>query len=269
MAKTVLITGCSTGFGRVTAEEFVRQGWHVAATMRTPVPDILGAFVTRLDVQDPSSIQQAVDATVERFGSLDVLINNAGFGLFGVFEETPRERLKEQLDVNLFGVMDVTRAVLPQMRRQRSGVIMNVSSGAGVFTLPMLSGYCASKFALEGFSEALWYELVSLGIHVKLVEPGGVVSTRFGERSASEAGKTESIPDYAAFVKKTLGTFDELRRARGMATAESVAQVVYAAATDGTDQLRYVATPDIAPLLAKRRESSEQDYIAFMHGRFG
>ncbi len=268
MKKTALVTGCSSGFGRDIALEFLRQGWNVAATMRTPREDIEGAFVTKLDVRDRGSIESAVSDTVERFGSLDVLVNNAGFGLFGVFEETPRERLVEQLEVNVLGVMDVTRAALPQMRKQRSGVIVNVSSGAGVFTLPMLSGYCASKFALEGFSEALWYELAPLGIRVKIAEPGGVVSTRFGERSAAEAAQTRTIADYAEFVKKTHAHFDELRRARGLATSETVARVIYDAATDGTDQLRYLATPDIAPLLAKRRESSEREYSEFMRARF-
>ncbi len=269
MTKTVLITGCSSGFGRDIALEFVRQGWNVAATMRTPREDLPGAFVTQLDVQDRASIDAAVHATVARFGTIDVLVNNAGFGLFGVFEETPRERLVEQLEVNVLGVMDVTRAVLPTLRRQRSGVIINVSSGAGVFTLPMLSGYCASKFALEGFSEALWYELAPLGIRVKIAEPGGVTSTRFGERSASEASHAHAIPDYAEFVKKTYATFDALRAARGMATSEAVARSIYEAATDGSDQLRYLPSADIAPLLAKRRESSEREYTEHMRSTFG
>lgn len=269
MKKTVLITGASSGFGRDTALEFVRQGWNVAATMRTPREDVAGAFVTKLDVQDRESIDAAVTATLERFGALDVLINNAGFGLFGVFEETPRERIVEQLGVNVLGVMDVTRAVLPQMRKQRSGVIVNVSSGAGVFTFPIISAYSASKFALEGFSESLWYELAPLGIHVKLAEPGGVTSTRFGERSAAEAAQARAIPDYAPFVKKAHATFERLRQARGLATSEGVARGIFEAATDGTDQLRYLLSADIEPLVSKRRESSEREYIRFMRENFG
>lgn len=273
MRKTVLVTGCSSGFGRDIVKVFAAEGWNVVATMRTPdreqeLTRSDRLVVTKLDVQDRASIEAAVGEAVTTFGALDVVINNAGFGLFGVFEETPRARLEEQFAVNVFGVMDVTRAVLPRMRKQRSGTIVNVSSGAGVFTLPLLSGYCASKFALEGFSEALSYELSPLGIRVKLVEPGGVTSTRFGERSAAEAGRTTPIADYAPFVSGAHRVFDELRAARGMATSEEVARVVFEAATDDSDRLRYLATQDIAPLVAARRESSERQYMELMRSRF-
>ena len=147
-----------------------------------------------------------------RFGRIDVLVNNAGFGLFGVFEAAPRDKIREQFEVNVFGVMDVTRALLPHFRAKRSGVIVNVSSGAGVFTLPMISLYCASKFALEGFSESLSYELARLGIAVKIVEPGGVTNTGFGERSGRTAGSRPS-PDYQPFLRATNAVFAGLRAA--------------------------------------------------------
>lgn len=272
--KTVLVTGASSGFGRDIARVFAAEGWNVAATMRTPKEDDVirtsdRMLVTPLDVCDAASIENAVASTVRRFGTLDVLVNNAGFGLFGVFEETPRERLVEQFDVNVFGMMDVTRAVLPHMRGRRAGVIVNVSSGAGAFTLPMISGYCASKFALEGFSEALSYELASLGIRVKIVEPGGVLTTRFGERSAAEAQQAQSIADYAPFVTRTLSTFEALRAARTLGTSEGVAREIFDAATDDTDRLRYVATKDIIPLVELRRGRGEDEYITTMRGRFG
>jgi NAD(P)-dependent dehydrogenase (short-subunit alcohol dehydrogenase family) len=208
--KTVLITGTSTGFGKASTRHFAAAGWNVVATQRSPQAEtelvsLPSVLVTRLDVQDRGSIEQAIEAGIARFGKIDVLINNAGFGLFGVFESTPRAKLQEQFDVNVFGVMDVTRALLPHFRQQGAGVIINVSSGAGVFTLPLLSGYCASKFALEGFSEALSYELASQNIVVKIVEPGGVISTNFGQRSGSEAGQTTPIADYEAFVAHTQG----------------------------------------------------------------
>lgn len=152
-----------------------------------------------------------IEAGIVRFGRIDVLVNNAGFGLFGVFEATPREKIKDQFDVNVFGVMDVTRAILPHFRKSKAGLIVNVSSGAGVFTLPMISLYCTSKFALEGFSEALTYELAPLGITVKVVEPGGVVSTNFGKRSGDEADHVESLPDYDEFVSWTNAIFANLR----------------------------------------------------------
>jgi NAD(P)-dependent dehydrogenase (short-subunit alcohol dehydrogenase family) len=272
MKKTVLITGSSTGFGKVAAQHFAREGWNVVATMRTPAADtelgaLPGVLVTRLDVQDRPSIDQAIAAGIARFGTIDVLINNAGFGLFGVFEETAREKAREQFDVNVFGVMDVTRAILPHFREQKAGVILNVSSGAGVFTLPMLSLYCASKFALEGFSEALSYELASQNIVVKIVEPGGVLSTDFGKRSGAEAVQNGAIADYAPFVARSMAAFAGLRAAR-LGTSEGVAEVLFRAATDGTDQLRYVATEDIVPLVTARRETSEKEYVALMRSRF-
>lgn len=272
MKKTVLITGTSSGFGKGAAKLFAKNGWNVVATMRRPEVenDLAGlsdVLVARLDVQDRASITEAIKAGIARFGKIDALVNNAGFGLYGVFETTPREKVREQFDVNVFGVMDVTRAILPHFRKNKGGLIINISSGAGVFTLPMLSLYCASKFALEGFSESLAYELASQNIIVKIVEPGGVISTNFGKRSGEEAAQNGSLTDYDAFVARTNAVFAGLRAAR-LATEEDVARVIFEAATDGENQLRYVATADIAPLVKARRETSEQEYIAFMRSRF-
>ncbi len=247
------------------------MGWNIVATMRRPDPTLFTAgddlLIARLDVEDAASIEDAIEAGMARFGGIDVLINNAGFGLFGIFEGTPRDRIRQQFDVNLFGVMDVTRAVLPHFRAQGSGLIVNVSSGAGVFTLPMMSLYCASKFALEGFSEALSYELATQNIGLKVIEPGGVVSTNFGARSGSEAGQVAQISDYNGVIAATGKLFDGLRT-MATATEPDVAAAIYAATTDGTDQLRYVVTDDIKPLIAARRTTSEAEYIAFMRSRF-
>jgi NAD(P)-dependent dehydrogenase (short-subunit alcohol dehydrogenase family) len=270
--KTVLITGCSSGFGAATARYFANQGWQVIATMRNPNDgDHLsgrdGVFVTRLDVQDKASIAQAISAGIAHFGRIDVLINNAGFGLFGIFETTPAEQIREQFEVNLFGVMDVTREILPHFRANKTGVILNVSSGGGVFTLPMISLYCASKFALEGFSEALTYELSPLGITLKLVEVGGSISTNFGKRSGKDSGLDQAPSDYGGFIAAVGGVFAELRDA-AIADPDDVAKFIYEAGTDGTDRLRYVTGEDIKPLIKARRETSEQDYIRFMRSRF-
>ena len=272
ITRTVLITGCSSGFGEAAARLFAARGWNVVATMRSPesgteLAALDRVLVTRLDVQDPASIEAAVATAIARFGRIDVLVNNAGFGLFGVFESTPRDKVLEQFEVNVFGMMDVTRAVLPHFRANRSGVIVNVSSGAGVFALPMISLYCASKFALEGFSESLSYELAGLGISVKIVEPGGVTSTNFGQRSGQEASAGRTLPDYDPFVTAANAVFAGLRASRAAATSEEVAEVIHTAATDGTDRLRYVATEDIKPLVAARRESSEDEYLTFMRER--
>jgi NAD(P)-dependent dehydrogenase (short-subunit alcohol dehydrogenase family) len=270
--KTVLITGCSSGFGRASARLFARNGWNVVATMRdvaragdlTEQPNTL---LIRLDVQDRASIEEAIQAAIARFGRIDALVNNAGFGLHGLFETTPPEKIREQFDVNVFGVMDVTRAVLPHFRANRAGVIVNVSSGAGVFTLPMISLYCASKFALEGFSEALTYELAPLGITMKIVEPGGSGDTNFQARAGSEATSAATPHDYDAVIADVAKRFEGLRQV-ATATADDVAKVIFQATTDGTDQLRYVATDDIKPWVRARRETSEADYIRTMRGAF-
>lgn len=178
MAKTVLITGASSGIGKASAKLFSSQGFNVVATMRdisagVEFRELSNVLVTRLDLEDQASIQAAIEEGIERFGRIDILVNNAGYGLYGVFEAIQREKLQQQFDVNVFGVMDTIRAILHHFRENRGGTIINLSSGAGHFTLPMISAYCASKFALEGFTEALSYELLALGIGVKLVIPHG------------------------------------------------------------------------------------------------
>jgi NAD(P)-dependent dehydrogenase (short-subunit alcohol dehydrogenase family) len=269
---TVLITGASSGFGLSSAQLFAARGWNVVATMRDPAAGAAlagpGVLVERLDVQDRASITAAIDAGIARFGAIDAVINNAGFGLFGVFESTPRAKIQEQFDVNVFGAMDVTRAILPHFRARRAGTIVNVSSGAGVFGLPMISLYNASKFALEGFSESLSYELRALGIAVRIVEPGGVLETGFGRRSAQEATSGDAPPDaYAGFMAHSLKVFEGLRATR-VSTSQQVAEVIFQATTDTGPRLRYVATQDILPLVTARRETSEERYMALMRAQF-
>lgn len=273
MSKTIFITGASSGIGKASVQRFAGLGWNVVASMRNPAAaaDLAGldrVLLTRLDVRDPASIQAALAAGIARFGSIDVLLNNAGFGQYGIFESTPPAKVREQFDVNVFGVMDVTRAFLPHFRQQQRGTIINVSSGAGLFTLPMISLYCASKFALEGFSEALSYELASQGITVKLVIPhGGVSSTRFSERSGEEFAELDRIADYDAFIERTNASFAAMTQARSM-SSDDVAGVIVDAATDGSDQLRYLIGDDSRGFVKARRELSEPDYIAFMRAQF-
>lgn len=273
MPQTVLITGASSGFGKAAALHFAANGWRVVATMRCPSAgaDLFAhrnILVTRLDVQDRASIDAAIAEGIKRFGTIDALVNNAGFGLFGLFESASRAKIQEQFDVNVFGVMDVTRAILPHFRARQRGTIVNVSSGAGIFGLPMISLYTASKFALEGFSESLSYELASQGITVKIVEPGGVLDTQFGTRSANEFGQVTVPSGYEDFVTAMGNVFTDLRAER-LATSEDVAKAIFDATTDGTDRLRYVATEDIKPLVKARRETSEETYMALMRDRFG
>jgi NAD(P)-dependent dehydrogenase (short-subunit alcohol dehydrogenase family) len=270
--KTVLITGASSGIGKATAKLFAASGWNVVATMRAPEREselaaLADILITRLDVQDPETIQESIDAGITRFSKIEALINNAGYGQYGIFESIPREKIQQQFDVNVLGVMDVTRAILPHFRKNQSGVIVNISSGAGIFTLPMISLYCASKFALEGFSEALAWELASQNIIVKIVEPhGGVDGTRFPERSAAERTDDDSLPDYAEFLKRTSAVLNSIAPSR-KASTEDVARVIYLAATDGTNRLRYLIGDDTRGFIKARRELPDQDYIDFMRTR--
>jgi NAD(P)-dependent dehydrogenase (short-subunit alcohol dehydrogenase family) len=274
LSRTVLITGCSSGFGEATARLFLDRGWNVVATMRDPErsPDFTShesVLVTRLDVQNRSGIDEAITQGIERFGGIDVIINNAGFGMTGIFEGIAREKAQEQFDVNVFGVMDVVRAVLPHFRSRRAGVIVNVSSGAGVFGLPMASLYTASKFALEGFSEALSYELAAVGVTVKLVEPGSAPSTGFPSRSGAERAKSKGPSDYDGYVLAMSTVFQRFRDKADDNAVTKVAEGIFTAATDGSNQLRYVLTDDIKPFVAARRETSEEKYMAFMRDFFG
>jgi NAD(P)-dependent dehydrogenase (short-subunit alcohol dehydrogenase family) len=268
--KTVLITGASSGIGKATATLFADKGWNVVATMRQPDSGLKQdtVLVVKLDVTDPRSIREAIDAGVARFGKIDLLINNAGYGQYGLFEAIPREKVQEQFDVNVFGVMDVTRAILPHFRKNRGGTIINISSGAGIFTLPMISLYCASKFALEGFSEALAYELASQNIVVKIVEPhGGVTNTNFSERTAKDNATDGSLTDYDAFVANTKAAFAKMTAAR-TTSADRVAEVIYEAVTDGTDRLRYLVGDDSRGFIKVRQKMSEQAYVDFMRSHF-
>ncbi len=274
MKKTVLITGASSGIGKAASRLFHANGWNVIATMRSPEKEteltaLADLLVVRLDVQDRDSIDSAIKAGIDRFGRIDLLVNNAGYGQSGIFEATSREKIQQQFDVNVFGVMDVTRAILPHFRANKAGLVINVSSGAGLFTLPTLSIYCASKFALEGFTEALSYELLALGIGVKSVIPhGGVAQTGFQERAGADfAVDPAGLPDYNEFLQRAQRSFGAMIAAR-MMTSSDVAGVIYEAATDGRDQLRYLVGDDARGFVKARRSMDDQAYVDFMRGQF-
>jgi len=187
--KTVLITGSSTGFAHATAKLFAEKGWNVVATMLdvSTAGDLAGrdnVLVSRLDATDRASIDQAIKTSIERFGKLDAVINNAGYGHYGIFETIPQKSIQSNFDVNLFGVMNVVPAIVPVFRKQKEGLILNVSSVGGLVGLPSISIYISTKFALEGFTESLSYELASQNIVVKIVEPGGG-DTAFHARASS------------------------------------------------------------------------------------
>jgi NAD(P)-dependent dehydrogenase (short-subunit alcohol dehydrogenase family) len=268
MTKTVLITGSSTGIGKAAARKFAENGWNVIATMRSPeketeLSQFESVLVTKLDVQDKASIQQALTAGIDRFGRIDILVNNAGYGVFGPFELATDEQVHRQFDVNVFGVMNMTKAILPHFRAQRAGTVINISSMGGRVTFPITSLYHASKFAIEGFTESLAYELTGFNIKVKLVEPG-VTSTNFD--SAVSFTADPSITAYDDFTQAALENWAALNPSP--AGVDEVVDVIVEAAGDGTDQLRYVAGDDARGYIHTRHTKTDQEYFEWMKNRF-
>ena len=253
--QTVLITGASSGIGKAAALHFAAKGWQVAATMRTPAPETaLGQLpnvrLYALDVTDTPSIEAAFAAVTRDFGRLDVLVNNAGYGVDGVFEAMTDDVIRKQFDTNVLGLMRCTRAAIPLMREQGGGTIVQIASVGGRVTFPLYSIYHATKWAVEGFSESLQYELEPLGIRVKIIEPGAI-KTDFYERSREFVMRDDLRPAYGEFVTKV----EKVSQAAGRkgASAESVARVIFQAATDNSSKLRYpVAYPATVLLPASR-----------------
>jgi short-subunit dehydrogenase len=252
--KTVLITGTSTGIGKVTAKLFASKGWQVAATMRTPekekeLTNVKNIKLYSLDVtQDERNIFDTIKQITSDLQSIDVLINNAGIGVFGAFEATDFESIKKQFDTNVFGLMRVTRGMLPYFRDRGSGLIINITSGVGRIGLPVQSLYNSTKFAIEGFSESLHYELRPLGIRVKIVEPGNIKTDFFNSLIVAE---NQNISAYRAYQQKVMANHFKLDE-RG-SKPKLVANVIYKAANDPSDRLRYPAGNDVTFFLMLRK----------------
>jgi len=243
MKKTVLITGASSGIGREAALLFAREGWQVSAAMRSPeketeMTQIQNIFIPRLDVRRGDEVDAAVRQTVERFGGIDVLVNNAGYGLVAPFERASEEQIQRQFETNVFGLLRVTRAVIPWMRKQNNGLILNVASIGGRMTFPFYSLYHATKWCVEGFSESLRYELKAAGITVKVIEPGPIL-TDFYSRSAETVIKIDD-PNYGKVSSKAMKRMELFVRMFGSGPA-AAARVIFQAATDGRRQFRYPA----------------------------
>ena len=191
MAKTILITGASSGIGRATALYFAERGWNVAATMRDPLkadPALKHPQISlfALDVTNEDSIARALTDSVDRYKKIDVLLNNAGYALFGPIEAIDSQQIQQQFATNLFGLIGVTQQMLAVMRSAGEGLIINVSSIIGRMALPYSSSYIATKFAVEGLSESMRYELEPFNIRVKIIEPGSI-NTEFGKGSKQTA----------------------------------------------------------------------------------
>jgi len=238
--QTVLITGCSSGFGLDAARFFLDKGWNVVATMRTPRESLFPTSdrlrVLALDVTDAASIRSAVEAA----GPIDVLVNNAGIGMLAALEGTSMDTARDIFDANTLGTIAMTQAVLPQFRERGAGVVINVTSSVTYRPLPLLSVYTASKAAVNAFTESLALELAPFDIRVRLVLPGRAPDTRFGEnaRTRMQAGAPEP---YAAFTQKVFGN---LTADGPVTTAQDVSEAIWYAATDASSPMRIPAGAD-------------------------
>ncbi|MGH9821490.1 MAG: SDR family oxidoreductase [Pyrinomonadaceae bacterium] len=252
MEKVVLITGASTGIGKETAKLFQAKNWKVAATMRSPekaddLHKIVDLECFRLDVTDVDSIRSAIAETIDKFGRIDAVVNNAGFAVVGPFEAATQEQIDRQFQTNVYGLMNVCREILPYFREQKCGTIVNVASMGGRITFPLYSLYHATKWAVEGFSEALQYEVREFNIKIKIIEPGPI-KTDFYDRSQSMT-KKEGLTAYDNFVARAT---PNLQRAGETAPDGSlVAQVIYDAVTDDSGKMRYPANSRL--VLAARK----------------
>jgi len=234
--KTIFITGASTGLGKAAAKLFAAKGWKVIATMRKPeneteLNQLENITLLPLDVTDPAQVTATAQKAIA-LGNIDVVFNNAGYGLMGPLESTTDEQLVRQLNTNLLGVIRVTLAFIPYFREKQSGLFISTTSIGGLITFPFCSVYHATKWALEGWSESMAFELKKIGVGIKTVSPGGI-KTDFLSRSADMTAH----PAYKKWVQKMFAGFNEDH----FSSAEQIAEVVYEAATDGRDKLRYVA----------------------------
>lgn len=234
MKKVVIITGASRGFGELIAKKFQKEKFQVIATMRNvdSSPSLMkldNVDIKKLDVTNKSDIKNVVDFTIKKYGRIDILINNAGYGAFGLLEEASEQEIRNQFDVNYFGLIDCIRGVLPQMRKQKDGVIINISSIAGRFGLPFTSLYNSSKFAVEGLTECLHYELSLFGIDIKTVAPGSFRTGFHDSVNFTENEKKEELDDIRENLKKALeeGIKNEPPFPFGFGNSDDVANFVF------------------------------------------
>ncbi|HEX7758443.1 MAG TPA: SDR family oxidoreductase [Caulobacteraceae bacterium] len=267
MTQTIFISGASTGLGRATAILFAQKGWKVFATMRRPESEaelgkVDGVTLLRLDVTKPDQIAAAATAALAA-GPVDVLFNNAGYGLAGPFEGASDAQLTDQIETNLLGVMRTTQAFLPAMRERGQGMILTTTSIGGLVTFPFNSVYHATKWGLEGWSESLAYELEPFGIRVRTVAPGGI-SSDFAGRSLVMT----QHPAYAGAMGKVFAAFTNPERRAHGSTPEQIAQAVYAVAADATDRVTFVAGEDAKATYAQRLQVGVDAFRAGIRAMF-
>jgi NAD(P)-dependent dehydrogenase (short-subunit alcohol dehydrogenase family) len=269
--KVAVVTGSFSGIGLATALELARKGFFTYATARNPAKagaiteaaekEKLPVAVVQLDVTDDNSVKRAVEQILKEKGRIDVLVNNAGYGLGGAFEDTSMEEARAQYETNVFGLMRTTQAVLPAMRKQKSGTIVNISSGAGRLGYPAASVYVSSKHAIEGLSESIAYELEPFGIKVVVVEPG-VVKTNFANGMVFAKKAQDPSSPYSQILQKMSGNWQYMME--NGSSAELVAKVVLDAITSKDDNLRYIAGKDMEGWMQARKGMPDPEFFRMM-----
>ncbi len=262
--KTILITGTTSGIGHATAQYFYEKGWNVIATMQdtddthgfTPSDRL---HILALDVTKPAQAADVIATVIAEYGAIDVLVNNAGYGVVGPLELVSPGSLTNQFMTNIVGMMNVTRLVIPGMRKRKAGTIVNVSSMMGRISFPFFSPYNASKWAVEGFSESLQMELRPFGIHVKLVEPGTIKTNFFDNADVAK-------DEHALYPLWSRAWKNVYTRGTTGADATQVAQVIYRAATSGSARMRYAVDP-LSKLLPLLRATSPLRLFQFIIGQ--
>ena len=269
--KVAVVTGRSTGIGYETSLILARNGFLTYATMRNlnksgsiesiATTENLPINIKQLDVTDDASVKNAVEAISSETGRIDILVNNAGYGLNGAFEDLTMDEIKAQYETNLFGLIRTTQAVLPIMRRQKSGTIINISSGAGRFGFPWSSAYVGTKFAVEGLSESMSYELEPFGIKVVLVEPG-VIKTNFVDGMVIARKSQDPKSPYSQMIQKMATGFEEM--IKNGAPPDLVAKVVLNAPKNENPNLRYLAGNDVEQWVGSKRNMSDEEFYKMM-----
>src|ERR687886_135115 len=270
--KGAIVTGSSSGIGYETSLALARDGFLTYATMRNvnkgeniksvATKENLPVHIQQLDVTDDVSVKNAIESiSSETGGRIDVLVNNAGYGLNGAFEDLAMDEIKAQYETNFFGLIRVTQAVLPIMRKQKSGTIVNISSGAGRFGFPSGSAYVSTKFAVEGLSESMLYELEPFGIKVVIVEPG-VIRTNFGSGLVIAKKSQDPNSHYSYIMQKMATGFEEMMK--NSSPADLVAKVVLDAVRNENPNLRYLAGKDVEQWLGVKRNMSDEEFYKMM-----
>jgi short-subunit dehydrogenase len=263
MKKVALITGASSGMGKSTANILHSQGYTVyGAARRTDEMNDLkakGMGVVSLDLTNDTSIIEAVNSILEKEGRIDILINNAGYGSYGAVEDVTLDEARRQFEVNLFGMARLTQLVLPGMRKQKSGRIVNISSMGGKIYTPLGAWYHATKHAVEGWSDCLRLELKGFGIDVVIVEPG-IIKTPWGKIAAENLKKTSGTGAYANFANKIAMNFEKMQTGNQMTDVEVLGKTIAKAATDKKPKTRYVKGNMAKPAMAIRKWFGDNVY---------